>query len=45
MKNVFQIWADLDKKLPFKVRRWSWHPTTYFEITGISLKEDYYKKT
>lgn len=45
MKNVFQIWMDLNKKLPFKVRRWSWHQTSYFEVTNISLKEDYYKKT
>ena len=47
-KNVFQIWMDLNKKLPFKVRRWSWHPTTYFEVTGISFRkkdEDYYKRT
>jgi len=44
MKNVFEIWMDLNKKLPFKVRRWSWHPTTYFKITDISLKEKYCKK-
>lgn len=34
-KNVFQIFNDLDKQIPFKVRRWSWHRNSFFEITRI----------
>lgn len=44
-KNVFEIWMENGKQLPFKVRRWTWHPTTYFIVTDIKdIKWDYYKK-
>ena len=44
-KNVFQLWLANDKKLPIKVRRWSWHPTTYFLVNSVKVKWDYYEKT
>jgi hypothetical protein len=45
-KNVFQIWLANNKNLPFKVRRWSWHPSTYFLVKKIvDIKWDYFKKT
>jgi len=46
MKNVFQLWNENDGKLPFKVRRWSWHPSTYFLVKEIKdVKLDYFEKT
>ena len=45
MKNVFQLWMDDGKNLPYKVRRFSWHPTTYFLIKKVDVKWDYYEKT
>jgi hypothetical protein len=33
-RNVFQIYLDNDKKLPFIVRNWNWKRTT-FQITEI----------
>lgn len=44
-KNVFELWVENDKKLPFAVRRWSWHFTTYFIVKKINVKWGYYKKT
>lgn len=44
-KNVFQLWLANNKRLPFKVRRFSWHPTTYFVVNRVNIKEDYYEKT
>jgi len=44
-KNVFQIWFANNKALPFKVRRFSWHPTTYFKVNRVNIKWDYYEKT
>jgi hypothetical protein len=44
-KNVFQLWEANGKKLPIKVRRWSWHPTTYFLVVSVKIKQDYYEKT
>lgn len=44
-KNVFQIWLDNDKQLPFKVRRWTWHPETYFLVKEVKVKWAYYEKT
>ena len=46
MRNVFQLWLENDKKVPFKVRRWSWHPTTYFLVKEIKdVKWEYFEKT
>jgi hypothetical protein len=45
LKNVFQLWMENNKKLPFKVRRFSWRPTTFFLVTKIEVKQDYYEKT
>ena len=28
-----------DEKTPFAVRRWSWHPKSYFVVTGIEIKK------
>ena len=45
MKNVFELWMENDKKLPFKVKRRSWHPYTYFLVKIIEdVKWDYYKE-
>ena len=45
MKNVFELWLENDKKLPFKVRRWSWHPSTYFIVKEIKdVKWDYFQE-
>jgi len=44
-KNVFQLWLTNNKTLPFKVRRFSWHPTTYFLVNRVNIKWDYYEKT
>ncbi len=45
-KNVFQLWVENDKVLPFRVRRLSWHPTTFFEVKRVeNVKWDYYEKT
>ena len=27
-KNVFEIWRERGEKLPFKVIRWTWNPST-----------------
>ena len=43
-KNVFQLWSE-NGNVPIKVQRWSWHPSTYFLVSKIEIKEDYYKKT
>jgi len=40
MPNVFQIWMENNKVLPFKVRRWSWHPSTFFLVKRIEIKPD-----
>jgi len=46
MKNVFQLWVDNGKRLPLKVRRFSWHPSTYFVIKEIrDVKWDYFERT
>jgi hypothetical protein len=44
-RNVFQLWMENSKVLPFKVRRFSWHPTTFFEVKRVEAKWDYYKRT
>lgn len=44
-ENVFELWIERGKKLPFYVRRWSWHHTTRFLIERVVFKEDYYIKT
>jgi len=46
--NVFQIWDKLERKTPFKVRRWTWHPDTFFEIIKVEITPknwEYYEKT
>jgi len=45
LKNVFELWMENDKNLPFKVRRFSWHPETFFLVKKIDAKWDYYEKT
>jgi hypothetical protein len=45
MKNVFQLWLENIKILPFKVKRFSWHPSTYFVVKRIEANWDYYNKT
>jgi hypothetical protein len=48
MKNVFQFWIENNKETPFKVRRFSWHPTTYFLVKRIEVTPhnwEYYDKT
>jgi hypothetical protein len=44
-KNVFQLWVDNNKTLPFKVRRFSWHPATYFLVKEVNIKWEYFEKT
>jgi len=47
-KNVFDIWLNNKKQVPFFVRRWSWGEKSSFLITEIVLTEKnerYYKKT
>ena len=44
-KNVFELWSGNGRVCPFKVQRWSWHPTTYFIVSRVEIKEEYYKKT
>lgn len=45
MKNVFNLWMENDKKLPFKVRRFSWHPSSYFLVKEIKdINWDHYKE-
>lgn len=45
MKNVFQLWLENNKTIPFKVRRLSWHPSTYFVVKRVEAKWDYVEKS
>jgi len=38
-KNVFDLWVDNDKKLPFFVRRWSWSTHSKFMVAKIEPKQ------
>jgi hypothetical protein len=46
--NVFDLWVVNGFKLPFRVKRWSWHPATYFEVKKIKVShgdwEEFRKK-
>jgi hypothetical protein len=44
-RNVFELWNANGRKLPIKVKRGSWHPTTYFIVTEVRVKWDYFEKT
>jgi hypothetical protein len=39
MRNIFQIYFDLKKKLPFKVRRVTWADWRVIEVVRIDPKE------
>lgn len=41
-KNIFQIWLERDRKLPFYVRRRSWSKHSKFKVTKIYAS--YYNK-
>lgn len=43
-KNVFQLWEENGKQLPFKVRRWTWYQATYFLVTEVVIKKWPYGK-
>lgn len=38
-RNVFELWLANGKVLPFSVRRWSWHPETYFVVRRVWVSE------
>lgn len=35
-KNIFQIWCDVGKITPFRVRRVSWHPSRSVGVVRVS---------
>jgi len=46
-KNVFELWLQNSKKLPFYVRRWNWRPECKFLVTTIKITQkqlDYFKR-
>jgi hypothetical protein len=43
MKNVFEVWLENDRVLPFKVRRFSWYRTAYFLVKRIEPNGAYGK--
>ena len=46
--NIMQIWIKNNKELPFKVRRESWGPCSWIEVTKVLISEhneEYFKKT
>ena len=48
-RNVFQIWLDGDRKLPFAVRNAShnWHPRTFYVVRKVEISPknwEYYEK-
>jgi hypothetical protein len=47
-KNVFMLWLENKKDLPFFVRRWTWSMRSSFLVTEILFSpkdEKYYEKT
>lgn len=41
MPNVFEIWRDLGRVVPFKVRRWSWAEGRFATVVRVAnIKEN-----